>query len=135
MASLTQEPVRIHMDMSVNEYHRANLALQARSQEQVLVLVRIASTGNTKTKEERVHAKRAGRESSQRMTITQKPHALHALLDFFNRLEDRITATPHVAQAQSLEQVLVLVRIASTANTKTKKGRVFAKRVGQESSQ
>jgi hypothetical protein len=112
MASLTQDYAGIHMDMSVNEHHLANRALWARSQEQVLVLVRIASTANTKTNKERVNAKRAGRESSQRMTITQKPHALHALLDFFNRLEDRITATPHVAQAQSLEQVLVLVRIA-----------------------
>jgi hypothetical protein len=48
------------------------------------------------------------------------------------------TTSCHVTlapQAQSLEQVLVLVRIASMANIKMKQKRANAKRVGRESSQ
>jgi hypothetical protein len=88
--------------------------------------VRIVTTDNFKIKQDRQDANPVQQVRLQRMTVTRKPDALPVVLVFFNRLGDRITATRNVAQAQSLEQVPVHARIATTDNFKINQDRQHA---------
>ena len=71
---------------------------QARTRQEAPLHARIATTANTKTKEGKAHANRAGLESFQQMTITANPDALLALLDTFKPSQNRTTATESVGR-------------------------------------
>jgi hypothetical protein len=68
----------------------------------VLLHAPIASTANTKTKQESSHALTARPESFQRMSMRRNPDALIAVLDMFKPLQDRTTATPSVSPGNIL---------------------------------
>jgi hypothetical protein len=74
--------------------------LRERSRQQVPAPARIATTENTKTKEARAHANRAGPESLQPISMNRSPYARIALLDAFKSREDRTRASTNVVQVR-----------------------------------